>query len=96
MWLTRKRRYNNSYRYDLDRLARRVAWLAGDQTAMSRPDFHPTGQQAPSRDVTGSPPPPTPMVEQPAVEPPTEEEPYTDNRHAPSFEDMKKFMEEGE
>ena len=44
MWLTRKRRYNNSYRYDLDRLARRVAWLAGDQTAMAREKFHPTGQ----------------------------------------------------
>jgi DNA-binding transcriptional ArsR family regulator len=43
MWLTRKRRYNNSYRYDLDRLARRVAWLAGDQTAMAREKFHPEG-----------------------------------------------------
>jgi hypothetical protein len=41
MWLIRKRRYNNSYLYDLDRLARRVAWLAGDQTAMSRQEFHP-------------------------------------------------------
>ena len=40
MWLTRKRRYNNSYRYDLDRLARRVAWLAGDQTAR---EHHRTG-----------------------------------------------------
>ena len=96
MWLTRKRRYNNSYRYDLDRLARRVSWLAGDQTAMSRPDFHPTGQQAPSGGVISSPPPPAPMEEQPVVEPPTEEETYTDNRLTPSFEDMKKFMEEGE
>ena len=96
MWLTRVRRYNNSYRYDLDRLARRVSWLAGDQTAMSRPDFHPTGQQAPSGGVISSPPPPAPMEEQPVVEPPTEEETYTDNRLTPSFEDMKKFMEEGE
>jgi DNA-binding transcriptional ArsR family regulator len=42
LWLSRKRRYNNSYRYDLDRLVRRVAWLAGDQTAMAREKFHPT------------------------------------------------------
>ncbi len=41
MWIGRKRRYNNSYRYDLDRLARRIAWLAGDQTAMAREEFHP-------------------------------------------------------
>ena len=80
MWLTRKRRYNNSYRYDLDRLARRVAWLAGDQTAMARDKFHPE-QQAPS--------PPPPMVEQPDVE---DERP----RLAPSLEDIKKFMEDGE
>ena len=80
MWLTRKRRYNNSYRYDLDRLARRVAWLAGDQTAMARDKFPPE-QQAPS--------PPTPMEEQPDVE---DERP----RLAPSLEDIKKFMEDGE
>jgi hypothetical protein len=41
MWIGRRRRYNNSYRYDLDRLARRIAWLAGDQTAMAREEFHP-------------------------------------------------------
>jgi DNA-binding transcriptional ArsR family regulator len=41
LWISRQRRYNKSYKYDLDRLARRVSWLAGDQTAMSRPLFHP-------------------------------------------------------
>jgi hypothetical protein len=83
MWLTRKRRYNNSYRYDLDRLARRVAWLSGDQTAMARDKFHPTGQQAPS------PSPHASTEEQPAVE---DERPQL----APSLEDIKKFMEDGE
>jgi len=82
MWLTRKRRYNNSYRYDLDRLARRVAWLSGDQTAMARDKFHPE-QQAPS------PSPHASTEEQPAVE---DERPQL----APSLEDIKKFMEDGE
>ena len=106
LWLTRKRRYNNSYRYDLDRLARRIAWLAGDQTAMGRPEFHPTEQQAPPKAVAGSSPLPTPVVEQPLVRedqdgqtsgvPEPEEEEEFQGPHGPSFDDMKKFMTEDE
>ena len=48
MWIGRKRRYNNSYRYDLDRLARRIAWLSGDLTAMAREEFQPDEAAPPS------------------------------------------------
>jgi len=34
LWISRQRRYNKSYKYDLDGLARRVAWLAGAQTIL--------------------------------------------------------------
>ena len=61
-WLGRKRRYNNSYRYDLDRLSRRVAYLASDEGANE--------QQAPPERIANPLHPPAPMKERPIVEPP--------------------------
>jgi len=61
-WLGRKRRYNNSYRYDLDRLSRRVAYLASDEGANE--------QQAPPERIANPLHPPAPMKERSIVEPP--------------------------
>jgi DNA-binding transcriptional ArsR family regulator len=103
LWISRQRRFNKSNKYDLDRLARRVAWLAGDQTAMAREKFHPPEQQAPSKAVASSSPLPTPVVEQVREDrdgqtsggPEPEEEEFH-GPHGPSLDDMKKFMKEGE
>ena len=90
-WLSRKRRYNNSYRFDLDRLARRVGWLAAREDNVQEEAA--AGQQAPTQ--AGAEIPSYTSRKAPVPQP---EEPHTDtdNRFSPSFEEIQKFMEEKE
>jgi len=94
-WISRKRRYNNSYRFDLDRLARRVGWLAArqDNVQEEAAKAAEAEQQAPpqAREEVPS----YTSRKAPVLQP---EEPHTDtdNRFSPSFEEIQKFMEEGE
>ena len=90
-WLSRKRRYNNSYRFDLDRLARRVGWLAAREDNVKEEAA--AEQQAPTQAREE-----VPSYTSRKAPVPQPEEPYidTDNRFSPSFEEMQKFMEEKE
>jgi len=94
-WISRKRRYNNSYRFDLDRLARRVGWLAArqDNVQAEAAKAAEAEQQAPpqAREEVPS----YTSRKAPVLQP---EEPHTDtdNRFSPSFEEIQKFMEEKE
>ena len=90
-WLSRKRRYNNSYRFDLDRLARRVGWLAAREDNVK--EAAAAELQAPTQAREE-----VPSYTSRKAPVPQPEEPYidTDNRFSPSFEEMQKFMEEKE
>ena len=90
-WLSRKRRYNNSYRFDLDRLARRVGWLAAREDNVKEEAAAELQAPTQAREEV-----PSYTSRKAPVSQPEEPHTDTDNRFSPSFEEIQKFMEEGE
>ena len=81
-WISRVRRYNNSYRFDLDRLARRIGWLAAREDNVKEEAA--AEQQAPPQETEEI---PSYSPRKVPVSPPAEPYIYPEDRIPPSFEE---------